>query len=99
MYQLMICLILLATSVSSSTSQAQPARLDTAFERLRVTTDSIEAKRVEQQILEVWNHSGDATVDSLFTVGNAALERGELDAAYSTFNVVIRRSPNFAGGW
>lgn len=83
----------------TASAHAQATRLDAAFERLRTTSDSIEAKRLEQQILEVWNHSGNTKIDSVFAAGNRFLEKGELDNALAAFDDVIRHAPNFAEGW
>ena len=83
----------------TANAHAQATRLDATFERLRTTSDSVEAKRLEQQILEVWNHSGSAKIDSMFAVGNKALEKGELDNALTAFDAVVRYAPHFAEGW
>lgn len=80
-------------------ADAQTARLDAVFARLRTTSDVREAKQLEQQILEEWNHSGDTRVDSIFAAGNTALEKGDLDAAYKAFNEAVERAPTFAEGF
>jgi tetratricopeptide (TPR) repeat protein len=83
----------------AASAHAQATRLDAVFERLRTTSDVREAKRLEQQILEAWNHSGDVKVDSIFTTGNGALEKGDLDLAFAAFDEVVRRAPGFAEGY
>lgn len=92
-------LVLSLLTAMAGFAHAQVARLDAVFERLRTTSDVREAKQLEQQILDEWNHSGDSRVDSIFIIGNAAMEKGDLDAAYTAFDEVVRRAPAFAEGY
>ena len=98
LYSLVLALLTALAGFAAS-AHAQTARLDAVFARLRATSDAGEAKRLEQQILDEWNHSGDNNVDSIFILGNAALEKGELDMASRAFDEVIRRAPAFAEGY
>lgn len=95
----LVVTLLFALAGFAASAHAQATRLDAVFARLRVTSDTREAKQLEQEILEQWNHSGNAQVDSIFAIGNRALERGDLDAAYAAFDEVIRRAPAFAEGY
>ena len=97
-YSLVLALLTALAGFAAS-AHAQAARLDAVFARLRTTSDVGEAKQLEQQILDEWNHSGDVNVDSIFVAGNGALEKGELDMAYRAFDEVIRRAPAFAEGY
>ena len=97
-YSLVLALLTALAGFAAS-AHAQTARLDAVFARLRATNDVGEAKQLEQQILDEWNHSGDTNVDSIFIAGNAALEKGELDMAYRAYDEVIRRAPAFAEGY
>lgn len=92
-------LVLALLTALAGFANAQTARLDAVFARLRATSDVREAKQLEQQILEEWNHSGNTQVDSIFAAGNTALEKGDLDAAYRLFDEAVQRAPMFAEGF
>jgi tetratricopeptide (TPR) repeat protein len=100
-FALMAILVAILTAIAgiTATAHAQATRLDAVFERLRTTSDAGEAKRLEQLILEQWNHSGNKVVDSIFSTGISALEKGDLELASVAFDEVIRRAPDFAEGY
>jgi tetratricopeptide (TPR) repeat protein len=48
---------------------------------------------------QIWGRSGDKAIDALFERGAAQMQLGDLAAALSTFDDVVRRMPAFAEGW
>lgn len=86
-----------ARSLASRTYASVPSRqLDLLLERLRTATDTAESRELSDQVAEVLSHSGNPRVDSLLTVGNTALQRGELDRAAKLFDAAIVLAPDFA---
>ncbi|MBF9059957.1 tetratricopeptide repeat protein [Rhodobacterales bacterium HKCCSP123] len=54
---------------------------------------------VEQEIYMLWSRSGSPTADYLLQRGRAALEAGDLDAAYQHLTALTDHAPEFAEGW
>ena len=61
--------------------------------------DPAEAKRVERQLLALWNKSGSASMDLLLERGRKALEAGNTTAAIEHLTALTDHAPDFAEGW
>lgn len=48
---------------------------------------------------QIWGRSGVKAIDELFERGVAQMQLGDLIAALSTFDEIVRRMPSFAEGW
>jgi tetratricopeptide (TPR) repeat protein len=54
---------------------------------------------VEDEIYMLWSRSGSPTADYMLSRGRAALEAGDLDAAYNHLTALTDHAPEFAEGW
>jgi tetratricopeptide (TPR) repeat protein len=54
---------------------------------------------VEEEIILLWSRSGSASADYLLDRGRAALEAGDLAAAYDHLTALTDHAPEFAEGW
>lgn len=54
---------------------------------------------VEEEIILAWSRSGSASADYLLDRGRAALQAGDLDAAYNHLTALTDHAPEFAEGW
>jgi tetratricopeptide (TPR) repeat protein len=74
-------------------------RLNSLFERLRVTKSEPEADQVQSEIWRIWMSGGNAKVDARMAEGVRAMNRGQFQAALAAFNAIIAIAPDFAEGW
>jgi tetratricopeptide (TPR) repeat protein len=58
-----------------------------------------EAKRVERQLLALWNKSGSDSMDLLLERGRKALEADDTTAAIEHLTALTDHAPDFAEGW
>lgn len=80
-------------------AQAQePSRAEALLDRL-AQPDLRNWQVVEEEIYMLWSRSGSATADYLLQRGRAALEAGEMDAAYQHLTALTDHAPDFAEGW
>jgi tetratricopeptide (TPR) repeat protein len=61
--------------------------------------DAARAARAASLLWQLWHRSGDERLDGLLGEGIAAMERGDLAAAETTFSRLISLAPAFAEGW
>jgi len=54
---------------------------------------------VEEEIYLLWSRSGSASADYLLQQGRAAMDAGDLDAAYDHLTALTDHAPEFAEGW
>ena len=54
---------------------------------------------VEEEIILLWSRSGSPSADYLLDRGRAALEAGDLTAAYDHLTALTDHAPDFAEGW
>ena len=74
-------------------------RLDGLFQELRTSMTMEEARPIEQQIWQIWTHAGVERVDSLMSLGIAAMSVGHHVQALRIFDHVVSLAPDFAEGW
>ncbi len=74
-------------------------RLDGLFERLLSSVTVEDARPVEQEIWRIWTHAGVERVDSLMSLGIAAMSGGHHTHALRIFDHVVSLAPDFAEGW
>jgi len=48
---------------------------------------------------QIWSRSGDPAIDKLFARGVEQMQAAALADALATFDVIVRRKPDFAEGW
>jgi len=75
------------------------AELDDLFARLKASADDSGAAEIEGRIWAIWIHRGVAEIDRDMAHGIVAMQQGDLEAALSLFNDVVRRAPDFAEAW
>lgn len=93
--------LLLALAVPCGASAAAPheRELNALFDLLKKAETTTEAETIEGAIWTAWMHSGDVEADSLMAAGVTAMEAGELDAALTVFDELVRAAPDFAEAW
>ena len=96
--QILSALFAGALAISVSADQSDP-RLDELFERIKQTTDSLEAERFEREIWRIWVISDKPGINQLMEQGIEAMTSGNVDVAIGFFTKIIERAPGFAEGW
>ena len=86
-------------SISETIAGQNDIRLTNLFDRLRVTKDQVEARKIEGTIWEIWTESENADVNRAMLSGIASMHAGQLRSALNKFNEVIELAPDFAEGW
>ncbi len=66
---------------------------------LLADTDAAVGEAAEAALWGIWSRSGDAEVDQLLERGVQQIQALALDQALGTFDLVVRRKPDFAEGW
>jgi len=68
---------------------------------LKHMSDAAEPVREAAQsaLLEIWHRSGDPVIDQLLAKGVQQMQAQALDDALATFDLIVRRKPDFAEGW
>ena len=74
-------------------------RIGTLFASLQSTASSQEARKFEQAIWDIWNDTGDETLNGLYRRGRELAGAGRLGDARNTFSDLIDKAPDFAEGW
>lgn len=74
-------------------------RLDMLFDRLLATTDTAEAKSLQQSIWEIWVEFPDLQTKAYLDSGIVAMNAGHLSLALTAFTQVTEEAPEFAEGW
>lgn len=80
-------------------AQQDEPTLDTLFERLRDAGTEDEAKAARAAIVERWTTSGDAQIDELMAIAEAAMQRFDLHKAEEALDHVVAGAPHFVEGW
>jgi tetratricopeptide (TPR) repeat protein len=83
----------------SALADQRDPRLDGLFERLRLTSNAVEAGAIEQQIWQIWLESDDPSLDRLMRQGVRAMREQHLEAALRTFDRLVEEAPGFAEAW
>ena len=74
-------------------------RLDALFNRLKTTSDPLEARSIVDDIWEIWTDSGQDEVNALVDRGIGLMNQGRLEEAIALFDRVVTVLPNYAEGW
>jgi tetratricopeptide (TPR) repeat protein len=93
---LALCVVL---GAATGSALAADERLDRLFERLAATKDAGDAKRIENQIWQIWLDPKDSGTDSLMQLALAAEARGDTLGAFALFDAIVTMKPDFAEGW
>jgi tetratricopeptide (TPR) repeat protein len=48
---------------------------------------------------QIWSRSGDPAIDKLFAQGVEQMQSGSMTDALATFDLIVKRKPDFAEGW
>lgn len=94
---LLVTGFLLAGSIAHA-RQDDP-KLDALFADLAAAESPADARRLEQQIWQIWLTSGSDTVDFLMQQGLRYMDYGDLARALTIFTVVTRIDPSYSEGW
>ncbi|MDA1089833.1 MAG: tetratricopeptide repeat protein [Proteobacteria bacterium] len=99
--RLMLVAVLLTVAMlpASALADQTSADLDDLFNRLKRSTNALEAAAIEGFIWKVWVHRGVAEVDQNMAHGIVAMAGGDFKGSLSYFDRVVRRDPDFAEGW
>lgn len=73
-------------------------RLDHLFAELQEAPDN-EAKKIENDIWQVWHESGSEMVDLLMVDAGEAINLGLHEQAEEQYDAVVDLAPDFAEGW
>ena len=73
-------------------------RLDPLFSQLR-EVDVEDFYEIEREIIEIWVHSGSASMDLLLERGQIAMEEQDYPKALEHLSALIDHAPEFAEGW
>jgi Flp pilus assembly protein TadD len=77
---------------------AEDRRVDTLLDRL-ADPELRNAEVVTQEIYMLWSRSGSPSADYLLERGRAALQSGDMEAAYDHLTALTDHAPGFAEGW
>lgn len=91
--------LFLALAGAEARAAQDDPRLDGLFERLRATSDSLEARSIQNRIWTIWLDARDDTLDGLMRGGVRAMRAGDLDGAIDRFTRLIEAAPTFAEAW
>jgi tetratricopeptide (TPR) repeat protein len=81
------------------TADQNNAQLDKLFMRLKETSKSDVATKLEDKIWQAWLHSGRKDIDALMAKGTFLMNHHQLDDALEQFNQVVDKDPGYAEGW
>jgi len=84
--------------LSPMAASAEDSRVDALLDRL-ADPDLRNWDVTEQEIFLLWSRSGSASADYLLQRGRAAMDAGDLQAAYGHFTALTDHAPEFAEGW
>ena len=78
----------------------QEARLQGLFKDLQNTFDLNEARKIEDEIWDVWTtHPSEETLTSLLKKGTTYMSQNQLTSAHNVFSKAIELDPNWAEAW
>jgi tetratricopeptide (TPR) repeat protein len=98
-YQLLLALMLMAGGAGTAWADQTDERLAELFDELRNSADAGEARLVERRIWRIWLESGRPDVDELMFKGVKAMNRRDMNRAYTLFDRVVGIAPDYAEGW
>jgi tetratricopeptide (TPR) repeat protein len=88
-----------APAVRAADDPARAARLDQLFRDLKAATSQAEGAAIEDQIVGIWQQSGDPQIDELLGLAVRAMDRRSYEVALTHLNAIIAAKPGFAEGW
>ena len=91
--------ICLAVAPGTARSDQRDPQLNGLFDRLKATTDPVEARSIESSIWQIWMTSDSAEVNKLMADGVQAMASGDFAEAFKTFDRTVDAAPDFAEGW
>ena len=78
----------------------QEVRLKGLFKDLQNTFDLNEARKIEDEIWDVWTtHPSEETLTSLLKKGTNYMSQNQLTSAHNVFSKAIELDPNWAEAW
>ncbi len=92
-------ILVLLTATGAQADQKDP-RLNLLFAKLAAPEIAAgEIRDAEQEIRDIWNNSGSATIDLLMQRGAQMMDAEKFDQAIAIFDHVIAIAPDFSEGW
>jgi tetratricopeptide (TPR) repeat protein len=82
-----------------TTPKTRAERLDKLFADLKRERGERAADRIANQIWQVWNESGSASIDLMMQWSQKAIEDQKFDVALDFLDEVVTLQPTFAEGW
>jgi tetratricopeptide (TPR) repeat protein len=95
----LLCAVLALGFMTTAWADQTDRRLDSLFERLRVTSSKAEAEAAQQQIWQIWIESDDMLANRLMQEGIQAMVTRQHALALERFDRLVERAPAFAEGW
>ena len=95
----LVFLVFLMVGGSSAYAAQDDPRLDPLFARLKQTTDTHEAARIQERIWDIWMYSDKEDLNALMKQGTFALAARDFKLAMESFNALIELAPNLAEAW
>lgn len=96
---LALVVVVLVASLGAAGAAGRDPNLDALFDLLKKATTMAEAQSVEGAIWTRWMQSGDTAADTLMQLGVAAMNAGDLAAAATAFDSLVKAAPDFAEAW
>lgn len=69
------------------------------FQQLKTAQDTQVAGAIQQEIWQIWLHSGDAEVNQHMQEGVVLMNAGHLKAALKIYDRMVKAAPDFAEAW
>ena len=94
-----VCVMVLVARPGPLGAAQDDPRLDLLFGRLHATSDSGEARLLQNRIWSIWLDARDAELNTLMRGGTFLMQSGNLSKAVTMFSRIIETGPDFAEGW
>ena len=80
--------------------ESQNKKLDRLFNQLKISENSLSAKKIENKIWKLWiTHPSEQVLTNLLAEGSSYMSENQLDNAHKVFTKVIELDPNWAEAW
>ena len=93
------CLAFVSGLLVLSPALAAQQSSDMLLSALGHARDAESAKKIEDQLITLWSHSGSPTADLLLKRARAALEHGDMATGRKLLASLTTIAPDFAEGW
>jgi hypothetical protein len=92
-------LVPVAGLAAEPTAPPNPTNVELLLKSLASAKSAQEARTLERELDDAWNHSGSPTADLLLERAQKAYGDGDIDTALDLLKRLTKIAPNFAQGW